>query len=139
MIVEKYRDDVECESVAQPTVGERTATRFQIIHVPSRPFRPFTSLRGFMLNFLVFLDQLTQIVDFLNFSRFFPVVADISHAFPRNGENSLGGRWGPSFPMKRRPCSCSLLQCRRHHKNSQIDTNSWVTPSTRPATGAQPP
>jgi hypothetical protein len=43
--------------------------------------RLFASIRGWRLNFLIFQDQLMQVVDFHDIFTYFPVVADISHAF----------------------------------------------------------
>ena len=57
--------------------------------------RHFASIRGWMVNFLIFQDWLTQVVDFHNFSRFFLIVADISACF-------YGQAW--RNPRGRRPC-----------------------------------
>ena len=43
--------------------------------------RLFASIRGWVLKFSIFQNQLMQVVDFHNFSRYFHLVADISHAF----------------------------------------------------------
>jgi hypothetical protein len=54
-------------------------------------FRVLAFIRGWMHTFLIFPGELSQVVDFHDFSRYFSIVADISTCFYRHAWRNQDG------------------------------------------------